>query len=145
MSGKTNIQEIRDWINWACEAVETYGQTGVEPVLEALTEVETQLREYEHALGTRSHLLPDDMVCECFDLTGSRQVRVYEMCTRCQALMLSDDSLELRTRLSNAAQDSFHKMTQSKGNQEYQARHWGRYHAFHDAIRMLDGNEVENV
>lgn len=57
----------------------------------------------EAAEAEREIILPGGEVCACFDETGSRQVRTYERCERCRALMeidLSDDAAE-NVRLRN--------------------------------------------
>jgi len=47
-------------------------------------------------------ILPADEVCACLDETGGRQVRVYERCERCHALMESDLAEQLAEQSESA-------------------------------------------
>ena len=46
--------------------------------------------DLDRLVNDQEILLPDDEVCACLSETGSRQVRIYERCERCRALMESD-------------------------------------------------------
>jgi len=47
-------------------------------------------------------ILPADEVCACLDETGGRQVRIYERCERCHALMESDLAEQLAEQSESA-------------------------------------------
>jgi len=56
----------------------------------ALRDHVTLIHQCEAAEAERENLLPADEVCACLSETGGRQVRIYERCERCRALMESD-------------------------------------------------------
>jgi hypothetical protein len=47
-------------------------------------------------------VLPDNMVCACFDETGTRTVRKFIQCQRCKAFMCDDDYASLPAPLDDA-------------------------------------------
>jgi len=47
-------------------------------------------------------ILPADEVCACLDETGGRQVRIFERCERCHALMESDLAEQLAEQAESA-------------------------------------------
>jgi hypothetical protein len=55
--------------------------------------------ELQRLQDAAEKVLPDDEVCACLDETGSRQVRLYERCERCRALMERDDLADAEARL----------------------------------------------
>jgi len=58
--------------------------------LDVVAEKMEAIARAEAAEAERENLLPGDKVCACLSETGSRQVRIYERCERCRALMESD-------------------------------------------------------
>ncbi len=52
-----------------------------------------------------SERLDKNVVCACFDETGSRQVEVVEQCQRCGATMDSDAAREARVEIIGGLHD----------------------------------------
>jgi len=88
-----------DTIRAALADYDAPGTVGQTSVMAALARVEAAA---EQAEKEAEKILPADEVCACLDETGGRQVRIYERCERCHALMESDLAEQLAEQSESA-------------------------------------------